>query len=58
MLDAALAELEGGGLVGDTPSTTRARHDRRSALTTSRLVVRASLAREQDRGLFMTGRRP
>lgn len=51
-----LEELEAGGLRGETAATTRALHELRSALTTSRAVVLASLARETDLGLFVTQR--
>jgi len=57
-LEPALAanfdELEHGGLAGESPAATRALHELRSALTTSLAVVRASLARERDLGLFRT----
>jgi succinate dehydrogenase/fumarate reductase flavoprotein subunit len=56
MLSDNLRELEDGGLVGETPATTRLLHELRSTLTTALLVVRASRRREQDLGLFLTTR--
>jgi len=56
MLSDNLRELEDGGLVGETPATTRMLHELRSALTTALLVVRASRRRERDLGLFLTTR--
>ena len=56
MLTANLDELERGGLAGESPVATRALRELRSALTTSLAVVRASLARERDLGLFRTTR--
>ena len=57
-LESRLAEnldvLERDGLAGETPAVTRAMHELRSALTTSVEVVRASLRREHDLGLFTT----
>jgi len=52
-----LGALEAGGLLGESAAATRALHELRSSLLTARAVVRASLAREQDLGLFVTGRR-
>lgn len=53
-LEGTLGELEAGGLLGQTPATTRALHELRSSLTTAREVVRASRRREHDLGLFVT----
>ena len=52
MLADNLRELQDGGLVGETPATTRTLHDLRSALTTALTVTHASLRREQSLGLF------
>jgi len=49
-----LGALETDGLLGETPATLRALHELRSALATSEEVVRASLARGRDLGLFVT----
>ena len=49
-----LDALERGGLAGETPAAARALHELRSALFTSLEVVRASLRREPDLGLFVT----
>ncbi len=48
-----LEALERGGLAGETPAVTRALHELRSMLTTSLEVVRASLRRAHDIGLFV-----
>jgi len=53
-LGANLRELEDDGLAAETPAATRALHDLRSSLTASLEVVRASLKRERDLGLFVT----
>jgi L-aspartate oxidase len=54
MLEGNLRELEEGGLAGETPATTRALHELRSALTTALAVTHASLLRERSLGLFQT----
>jgi len=56
-LAANLEELEADGLRGADAPATRALHELRSSLLTSRAVVRASLARDRDLGLFVTGQR-
>lgn len=58
LLEDNLRELEAGGLVGESPATTRPLHELRSALTTALAVTRASLRREQSLGLFLTARDP
>jgi succinate dehydrogenase/fumarate reductase flavoprotein subunit len=54
-LAADLAAIDEGGLLGETPATTRALHELRSAVTTAVEVVRASRRRGHDLGLFLTG---
>ncbi len=57
-LAADLRAIDDAGLLGETPATTRALHELRSAVTTAFEVVRASRQRGQDVGLFLTGAAP
>ncbi len=53
-IEAERLELEAGGLVGPDADATRQLHELRSTLTSALLVIRPSLARAQDLGLFRT----
>ncbi|MBI3079058.1 MAG: FAD-binding protein [Deltaproteobacteria bacterium] len=53
-IEGSCLELEADGLVGPDAGATRQLHELRSLLTSALLVVRASLAREEDLGLFRT----
>jgi succinate dehydrogenase/fumarate reductase flavoprotein subunit len=54
LLGGYAADLEAGGLRAETPGALRGLHELRSAVATCREVVRASLERGSDLGLFVT----